>query len=343
MKKLVVLILSLALLMTACQNENGNVSDDENNNNDSNTLKIEDYIKFTENTKYSFEGEGNEFATYTVYVDYINGNRIQTRTNTGGTESVRVLEISNGQLTELMYRGETYFRENFTDHEYTSEKILLKEPLKQGNSWSNGDSKSTISSISKEVVTPQGNLEAIEVTTENDQGTTIEYYALNKGLIKTIHKGNDYEVTSTLTNTENDVPLIQSVSLYYPDINAEYLNTVDVQVSFDTNDEPKDVIEQMVRDLSIGGGISPNTKINELKYNEENNSVKLDLSKEFITEMNAGSGVEGLILQSVANTIGTYYGVEDVYLTIDGGLYESGHMTFKEGEPLKVDYTNVRE
>lgn len=337
MKKILFIIMILTLLVTSC--DRGNVEEEPNIPD---ALNIKDYFPLTENTKYTYEGEGNEFASYTVYIDYLKDNRIQTRTNNGGSELVRVLELNDNQLTDLFFRGETYFRENFTDDEYSSGKVLLKEPLEEGNSWSSGeDSTSTITSINKEVVTPEGNVEAIEVTTESQQGTTIEYYAKDKGLVKVINKGEGYEITSTLSSIENNVPLIQNVTLFYPDTDGINLRSVDVQVSFNTNDEPKNVIEKTVKDLSVYEMISPNTKINELYFDKDDNSVHIDLSKEFVTEMNAGAGFEGLILKSLANTLGTYYGVQNVYLTIDKGPYESGHILMEEGEPLTVDYSNV--
>lgn len=328
----------LMLIITACNN--GNVPEEPDGV--PNALKIEEYFPFTENTKYIYEGEGNEFSSYTVYIDYINDNRIQTRTNNGGTEIVRVLEINDGQLTELLSRGETYFRENFTDDKYTGGKILLKEPINKGSSWTSGEnSTTTITSISKEIVTPQGNVEAIEVTTESPNETTIYYYVNDMGLVKVISEGEGYKLSSTLSSIESNVPLIQTVTLFYPDIDGN-LKTVDVQISFNTNDEPKDVIEKTVKDLSVYELLSVNTKINELYFNEEENSVHVDLSRNFITEMNAGAGFEGLILQSLANTLGTYYGVQNVYLTIDKEPYESGHILLEKGEPLTVDYSKVK-
>ncbi len=339
MRKLLSIVLISILILTACNR--GNVAEDPNNV--SNTLKIEDFFPLTENTRYTYKGEGNEFASYTVYIDYVTDNRIQTRTNNGGSEIVRVFEISNGQLTEIFSRPETYFRENFTNDEYKNGKILLKEPVKEENKWSSGENSTTaITGISKEVVTPQGNFKAVEVTTEDSHGTTIEYYVKDKGLVKVTNEGDGYESSSVLSEIESNVPLIQTVTLFYPDADGINLNTVDVQVSFKTNDEPRDVIEQTVKDLSVYEMLSKNAKINKLYFNEKENSVHVDLSKEFVTEMNAGASFEGLILQSIADTLGTYYGVQNIFLTIDGGPYESGHIVLNEGEPLTVDYSNIK-
>ena len=305
-------------------------------------LSIVDYYPITENTKYSYEGKGNEFASYSVYVDYAANNRIQTRTNNGGTESINVLELKDGQLTLLYSRGETYFRHNFLNNKYDGGKILLTEPLREGNSWNYDDgTTATITGMSKEVVTASGNYEAIEVTLEGEQGKTLDYYAKDVGLVKTIASGDGYEVSSVLSSIENNTPLIQTIALYYPNIDG-YLNTIDVQIEFNTNDEPKNVIERIVKDLSVYEILSPHTKINELFYNEEENSVHIDLTEDFVTEMKAGAGFEGLILQSLTNTLGQYYGVNEVYITIDGGPYESGHIIIEEGEPSLVNLENVR-
>ncbi|WP_312833396.1 GerMN domain-containing protein [Sedimentibacter saalensis] len=339
MNKIITIVIISAMLFTGCANE-ANPPDD---NNETPSLKIENYYPFTENTKYVYEGEGNEFAFMTTYVDYIKDNRIQTRTDNGGTEIVKVLEIKDGQLLELLNRGETYFRENFTDEEYTSGRILLKEPLEEGNSWTNDSgATSTITNVAKEIVTKMGNFEALEVTTEGKQGKTIDYYAKDTGLIKTVNIGEGYEVSSTISEIIKNQPFIQSITLYYPDVDGITIHAVDVQISFNTNEEPKDIIEKNVKDLSVYEVLGPNTKINDLYFDEQGNSVHIDLSKEFVTEMNAGSGFEAMILQCLTNTLGDYYQVEEVYITIDGGPYESGHIIIEEGEAYKVDYTNVK-
>jgi translation elongation factor P/translation initiation factor 5A len=339
MKKILLILIASAMVFASCDNMTPKPGETDNIKEE---LSIEDYYPISKNTKYSYEGKGNEFATYTVFVDYATDNRVQTRTNNGGTESVNVLELKDDQLTLLYSRGETYFRQNFINNEYDGGKILLKEPLEEGNSW-NYDENTTaaITAVSKEIVTGLGNYEAIEVTLEGEQGKTVDYYAKDVGLVKTSASGEGYEISSTLSSIEKNTPLIQTIALYYPNKDGN-LSTIDVQIEFNTNDEPKEVIERIVKDLSVHEILSPNTKINELFYNEEENSVHIDLTKDFVTEMNAGASFEALTLQSLTNTLGQYYGVREVYITIDGGPYESGHIIMEKGEPSLVNLDNVR-
>jgi uncharacterized protein involved in tellurium resistance len=71
--------------------------------------------------------------------------------------------------------------------------------------------------------------------------------------------------------------------------------------------------------------------------------VYIDLNKDFVTEMNAGSGYESMILQSIGNTFGKYYNSQKVILTIDNNPYESGHIVMKKGEYIKVKYDDAVE
>lgn len=88
--------------------------------------------------------------------------------------------------------------------------------------------------------------------------------------------------------------------------------------------------------------MGPNVKIKSLYLNKDN-IVYIDLTKELVSEMNAGSGYESMILQSITNTIGSYYGVDKVYITIEGNPYSSGHFVMKNGEYFKVNTKNIVE
>ncbi len=58
--------------------------------------------------------------------------------------------------------------------------------------------------------------------------------------------------------------------------------------------------------------------------------------------MNAGAYYESMILQSITNTLGMYYGIEKIYITVDGNPYESGHIQKNEGEPFTINFENVK-
>lgn len=342
MKKLLIIFLTLALFaLSGCDKNNNN-----NNNNEPDKLKIEDFFPNTENTKYDYEGEGNEYAFYTVYTDYTKDNKVQTRTNNGGTEVVKVLENKNGQLVELYSRPETYFRQSFIDNDYGDKggNIILKEPLEKDNSWTLSDgTKRTITNINVEITTPMGTYKALEVTTEGSNYKNIDYYAEDIGLIKTVSTGDGYEVSSTLRAIEKDVPLVQNVNLYFPSLDEDIYYFISKEISFKTNDEAKDVVESMIKDNGDQPiVVSTNTKINSLYLNDEEKRVHVDFSKEFVSEMNAGSYFESMILQSITNTLGNYYGVEEVLITVEGKPYESGHILMEENEPFKVDLEKTK-
>ncbi len=306
-------------------------------------LKIEDYFPIKENVKYIYEGNGNEYASYSKIIDYTSQNKVQHRINNGGTEIIKVFELKDGKVTMLLSKPETYYRENFLNNAATDQEVILMEPLKVGTSWTLSNNYTRkINKTSVEVTVPAGKYNAIEVITEGPKDKTIDYYASGIGLIKSVYTTGDKqsEVSSSLSKIEQNTPFVQSVRFFYPDINKSELFSVDKDISFNTNDMTNTVFEtayKQVNDKSNVKVLTENTKINSLYLNSDN-IVCIDLNKSFIAEMNAGSEYESMILQSITNTFGMYYGTDKVIITIDGNPYESGHIAMKKGEYLKVNY-----
>lgn len=300
---------------------------------------VKDYFPVKPNTRYMYEGSGSEYAFYDVVLDYSQGAKMQQRVDNGGTVMAKVIEVKDG-IAKLVYtRPEVYYRENFLTQKKNASEILLKEPLRAGTKWKLPDGRERrISRISVSISTPSGDYKALEVITKSKDSTTTDYYAKNVGLVKTVFKSGDSEVSSTLEKIEKDKPFVQTIRFFYPDANGDRVLSVEKQVSFRTNDITRIVLAQAYKDALVNKSkvFSKNTKINSLYLNRDG-MVYIDLNRAFVTEMNAGSGFESLILQSVANTFGVYYGVERVYLTIDNKLYESGHIALKKGQYLKVD------
>jgi hypothetical protein len=308
-------------------------------------LTIADYFPFKEDAEYVYEGEGNEYASYVVYTDYVKEDSIQLRKSDSGAEVVTVLKYEKGELTKVLSREEAYYRENFIGKTEGEAEILLKEPLKQGTEWTiQGNHKRYISNVGVDITTPSGDYEALEVTTDEEGGEKVDYYAPGVGLVKTIYSGKDYQVTSTLSKINANTPFKQTISIYYPTV-EEVIRVENKELSFNTNDITRIKLEEAVKNITKEDDrplISTNTRINSL-YLSKDNVVNVDFSRELITEMNAGAGYEALILQSIANTLGDYYGVNEVYITIDGNPYESGHILLKKGETFKVNYDKVKK
>ena len=307
-------------------------------------LNLNDYFPVRQNVRYTYKGVGNEYASYVVTVDYASDTRVQQRTDNGGTVAVKVLERKDGKLTRILSSGETYYRENMLVKKGTAEEVLLMEPLKVGTSWTLSDGGvRTITGISASVETPLGNYKAIEVTTEGQSGKAIEYYVKDIGFVKSVFISGGNQITSSLVKIEENVPYTQKVSFYYPNINDQKIYYKDQDVSFHTNDSTSDVLASYYKETvnkNYGKVISENVKINSL-YLDDDKIVHIDFGQAFLTEMNAGSGYESMILQCIANTFGKYYNTDKVILTVNGKLYESGHIAFKKGEYIKTNFQNT--
>lgn len=343
MKRLILLLCMLLPLVfsAGCDKDNG-----ENGSKPPGPLTIEDYYPANENTHYVYEGMGNEYASYDVYVDYAADGKIQQRVDNGGTVMANVLEVRDGKLTRVFARGEAYYRENFLNSREGAEDVLLMEPLEKGTTWTLSDSSvRTITGTAVKVDTPSGSYEAIEVTTENQYDKTIAYYAKDVGLVKSVFVSGETEVTSTLENIEKDVSFTQSISFYYPNINDNKIYYREKDISFRTNDVTRKALEEAYKEAApegTGKVFSANTKINSLYLNKDG-MVYIDLSSKFLSEMSAGAGYESMMLDSIAATFGRYYNSQRVILTIDGNLYESGHIALQKGEYLEANYEDAIE
>ncbi|WP_414838730.1 GerMN domain-containing protein [Carnobacterium sp. TMP28] len=311
--------------------------------------QVTDYFPKTANKEYVYVGEGNEYASYTVFTDYEATNRKQTRTNNGGTEVVKVIALEQNQLSILLKQEETYSRENWLERKQSSEnderEIQIKGPIKVGTSWKgSGERTSSITSIQTSITTPVGTFDALEVTTQGAEDKEVSYYALNIGLIKSVFSSDSYTVSSTLSEI-NEIPLTQTIRFYYPNSDGATLSYMDKQVAFKTNDVTRKRIEAVYKEVpndQVGNVLSKNTKILSLYLNKDG-YVYVDFSKELISEMNAGTAFETMIIQSLVNTIGGYYNVNEVYLTVAGKPYSTGHIQMEKGETFKVTNKNTVE
>ena len=372
MKKIIVIFILCILLLTACS---GNEPSGQNtatpgttaNNNTTSeqpatqgtqsgstataepSAKVSDYFPLTADVHMKYKGTGNEYAAYDTNVDFIRGDKIQIRENNGGTEAVTVYAVRDGALVSLYSRGETYYKYDYTATT-NGEDILLKEPFVTGTSWTAKDgSQRSITAVDKQVETPAGSFTAIEVTTTRKDSIIKDYYAKGTGLVKSEFISGDASITvkSELEKVEKDVPFKQTINLYFPQFNKDRIIYMQREIEIKTNEDIKYKFQKELKTIPESGGLSKaltkNTQILGISLDDEKDTVTVDLSSDFIKEMNAGTTLESMLVNSITNTFGSYYMKGKVVITIDGKPYESGHILMKPGEAFTVKTEGIAE
>lgn len=352
MKKILSIILTIILLssLIACSSS---VSKDQLNAkgkeemSKTEILTIGDYYPFKDNIVLIYEGIGNEYAEMETFAEFIEGNRAQMKIVNPGTVFVRVLEYKNGTLTEMFSEGEFYHIENMINANSNSNNIILQEPLELGNTWSNSTgNEMKITALNTEIETPSGNYQALEVTTEFGEGRVQkEYYAKDIGLVARIYTDGDMEVSTLLEKIENKEQEIE-IMTYFPTFGEIGTAYVRQEIEFATNDNMEDILEDLMKNPPSEKFIAPiskDTKINKIHLNRESWTLEVDFSKELLIETNAGSSFETEIIKSIVNTLGKFYDVEKVYITVEGQPYESGHISIEKDKYFKVDTLNIEE
>lgn len=120
-----------------------------------------------------------------------------------------------------------------------------------------------------------------------------------------------------------------SYNVYYLDETASFLKTKVKEGKKEEILKPWSVLWQVQDETPL----NKNTKVNSFTVNNSNLAV-VDVSSD-IYSSNVGSSIESLMLEAMAKTFMSAYGVDGVILTVDGKLYQSGHILMAEGEYFK--------
>ncbi len=349
MKKKIVLLMICAFLLifTGCKNGGTPTPDTsssipESSLQSAGSLKVSDYFPIEENISYTYQGEGNEYASYTVYNDYTSANQVQQRIDNGGTVVAKVISISDGKLVQTFSRGETYHRQNYMNKTDETE-ILLMEPIAAGTSWTLEDgSTRTITGLSVPVSTPSGDYDAIEVTTEGANNAARHYYVKDVGLVKVVYPLGDTEVSSTMSSVQKNAALTQTVRFFYPDAKGEKIVYDERTMEFRTNDDTGEILTAAYKEAPAGttAVLLGDSAINSLTLGDDGTAA-VDLNGAFLTEIKALPGSEEVILQSMADTFGYYFGTDKITLTVEGEPYDSEADALGEGGTLKPDFENI--
>jgi len=347
MKKTLIAIILVLAFVTACSKTGGGTKapgDSQQQGNAGQALvKVIDYFPFTKDVHVVYRGTGNEYAGYDTYVEYIKDNIMQTRTDNGGTVVVNVYEVSEGEVKKVYSRPETYYRYDFTSQR-GDEEVLIKEPIKIGTEWTLKDgAKRSITAVDTDVSTPLGSYKAVEVTTARADSTFKDYYAKGVGLVKSVFTAKDssFNVISEIEKLEKDVPFKQNVMFYFPDFLNDRVAYMERAIEINTGQDMKYKFQKEFKTIPEGSKLSkvltPNVQVLGATVDDSAGIVTVDFSRHLIDDMNAGAGFESMLLKSMVNTLGQYYQVDRVIITVEGKPYSSGHILLKPGEYFKVN------
>ncbi len=302
---------------------------------------ISEYFPFRANTSYEYAGVQSEKYDQNMYLGYINGNRIQRRLSQLGKKTTEVMILENGELRLTFGDPNYYYYDDITDANASLNYVILKEPLNLGNTWSlSGEDTTGITGLDVPVETPYGSFNAVEVTSTYVNGDkTIYYYAKGIGLVKCtdIVGGveNSYALKAIVENTGIEV----ATQFFWFGEDDYEIKWEPRMVPMKTNENFTKVFEEELK--KKGENFRPllteNTKVNSIKIDRINSIMTLDLSKEFIDEMQLGAGGEGATLQCLSNTLGIFYDVKKVQFKIDGEKYSSGHFELGDNDYYDVE------
>lgn len=162
-----------------------------------------DYFPSTPGSTWSYQGAGNEFASFTREVLYSSANQAQIKESNGGTVSASIYEFSEGALKRIYFQGDSYQPPNLLAKGFKSNEsiVILKEPLRTGNEWTTGNGQRSIVQTDAQVQTPAGtfnNCIKVEISEKNSSALTYEYYGQGVGLAKREFVDGRTIISSTL-------------------------------------------------------------------------------------------------------------------------------------------------
>lgn len=303
---------------------------------------IADYFPFQENTLYKYIGVGSDFLTQDEFMLYANDSGAQIlASNIDHDINTDVYRMEDGKL-KVIFMSYEYFYDNLLDTADIKNMTILQEPLELGRTWPY-DSEGAISEITNlnaKTIVPLGEFDALEVTTTHYDVVRRDYYAPGVGLIQTSYDLGSTKISRDLSEiiwnasktVEIDICVVNTTlgRLEFEKRPLTLTSNIDFVQYFNTLlKEPLPVDYQPM--------LPGNSSIRSMSVDWPNVLLTVDLSKDYVQNIDVGAGIESDMLQALANTLGNFYNVWNVEILLDGNRYESGHILRHEGEYWEVE------
>lgn len=148
------------------------------------------------------------------------------------------------------------------------------------------------------------------------------------------------------TNSSNSSEVTNDdAKIYYYDVVTDKIVYINKTIEIKDKAVATALVNELKKSPSeeVAAAINSEISLNSAKVDEENDTIELDFSSNFIQAQNLGSGPESSTLKAICNTFGDYFNVSKVSITLDGKPYTSGHISMKDGDTFNVDLTNTFE
>ena len=302
--------------------------------------ELEQWLPKTPNVERIYAGEGNEYAEFSTYPQFIHEDTVQIKHQNPGITTYSIYEYREDSIVEIFTHRGSLMRDDFANTAKTSdsegEEIILKTPIEVGTQWEDRDGQSVeITATDLELAAPNGTVPGIEVTTttidqDGHEGKIYRYYGKDIGLVKEVNElSSDAEMTVTSTLTEYNTDTVEKIPFTLYALDYQTLDqAIEIEMEFElkTNDPIRLALTDKLKEEldNEATNLLPDKAMINYMYLDDDRIVHVDFSKELATEMQAGASGELEILYRIVDTIANLYQTEAVNLTLDGDAYNKG-------------------
>ena len=165
------------------------------------TMDLADFF-MPDGSIVEFEGEGNEFASYTQKTEWIDDQYVNVYEDNGGTTVLYTFRVTDDQVDVIRREGEMYKEDQATAEELdklTTLYIYLKLPLEKGAKFDDWE----VVEVDGTLDTPYDTFkDVITIEKDEDDILTRLYFAKDYGEIKreVVMEDESMTVTSTIKN-----------------------------------------------------------------------------------------------------------------------------------------------
>lgn len=158
------------------------------------------YMPMKVGSIWEYEGEGNEYASYTLSVEYEEENRYQLTRDNGGTVIADIYEVREDSIVHVYLAGESYDHTNLLKQQNNLEDIVLKLPIEVGNKWVSEENSYEIIDTKATLIVPYGTFNDCVVVRRTYKDGSEEYmsYKEDVGMLQSEFRTGDFSVFSRL-------------------------------------------------------------------------------------------------------------------------------------------------